>query len=58
MESLTNTEIWAILCTQSGGVPDSTGWMRQGLHAEDDPLASLISGSKTITANEEFALAA
>jgi len=44
--SLDRNEYLGDNITRSGGVPDSTGWMRQRLHAEDDPLASLIIGSK------------
>lgn len=51
---------WRILVPlQNGGVLVSTGSLSSELHAEDDSLASLNTGSKNINANSnELALAA
>ena len=46
-----------LLLKTAGGVPDSIGSVRGGLHVEDDRWPRKTS-IKTIIANEEYALAA
>ena len=46
-----------LLLKTAGGVPDSIGSVRGGLHVEDDRWPRKTS-IKTIIANEQYALAA